>query len=107
MEKKTLIGQGKDTLLSEEEGGSKSPSDTKAITHHQQTNAQTVTKKQLFWKTSPCVLLLSTMLYGLEDPFGQLGSAVLGLCPPPSLSLTPSLLTGMAELRNSEGLGTV
>lgn len=39
-------------------------SDTKTTTHHQHTNAQIVTEKQLFWKNNS-ILLLSTILYGL------------------------------------------
>jgi len=43
--------------------------------------------------SSPSFTLLSMTSYGMEYPFGQLGSAVPAV-PPPSSLCTPSLLTG-------------
>ena len=52
----------------------------------------------------PQLSMLSMMSYGLEYPFGQLGSAVPAVSPPSSLC-TPSLLAGGVRSRN--GLDSV
>ena len=52
-------------------------------------------KKSPFPLPSPSVIFLSMISYGIEYPFGQSGSAVLGL-PPSTFLYTPILLTGRA-----------
>jgi len=66
------------------------------IITHQQTNAQPVPEQSLLWGNKPQFLLLSTVPYGKEYLFGQLGSAVPNVSLP-SLLPTASLLTGDAE----------
>lgn len=55
-----------------------------AIDYHTPTSAQTVHEQQLPFQPHPQVLLLSTMSYGIEYPFGQFGSAALVLSLPSS-----------------------
>lgn len=63
-------------------------SDARAVTYHQQTNAQPVSKQSYFRETSLQVLLLSIMSYGNKYPFALLGSAVTAVSSP---SLLPTL----------------
>ena len=67
-----------------------------AIAHRSLTDAQSVPEQ---WSTPPGqlppVYILGMTSYGLEYPFGQLGSAVPAVSPP-SFLCTPSLLTGRA-----------
>jgi len=65
-----------------------------AIAHHPLTDAQPVPEEQLPPPSQlPLVYMLSMMSYGMEYPFGQLGSAALPVSPPTPLC-APSLLTG-------------
>jgi len=43
--------------------------------------------------SSPQLYMLSVTLYGMENPFGQLGSALTAVSPP-NYFCTPSLLAG-------------
>lgn len=59
-----------------------------SVTHHlpqadRSLADQLVYKQQPPWKDyAPCFLLPSMTFYGMEYPFGQLGSAVLAVSPP-------------------------
>ena len=65
-----------------------------AIAHHPLTDAQPVPEEQLPPPSQlPLVYMLSMMSYGMEYPFGQLGSAVLPV-PPSDFLCTSNLLTG-------------
>lgn len=65
---------------------------TKTYAQHQITSAQLVPQCQSPANLHPS-LLLSMMPYGMEYPFGPLGSAVPAVFPP-SFPCSPSLLTG-------------
>ena len=68
-----------------------------AIAHHPLTNAQPIPEQPATpTPASHPYILFSMTSDDMEYPFGQFGSAVLGLSPP-SCCCTPSLPTGRTE----------
>jgi len=95
--RKNLVGQEKNSLVCEEgKKVEKETSDTKAATHHQQTDAQPASEQWLLRKNCPQVLLLSVMSDSMDYPFGWFGSPVLAVSPSWVL-LTSCLLIGGGE----------
>ena len=67
-----------------------------AIAHHSPTDAPLVPDQQSAPPSQlPSVYILGMTSYGMEYPFGQLGSAVLAVSPP-NFSCPSSLLAGWA-----------
>ena len=90
------MGRGKDRVISEGKRTHQVMQSRSLTTSHRQTDAWPVSEQCLLLKKptpfTP-VLLLSVMLRGVEDLFGQLGSAVPAVSPP-GLSPSPRLLAG-------------
>lgn len=92
------MGQDKDSLIEEKKIVIKKQSLT---TSHKQTD---VSKQQLFYTDSLQLLLLGTMLYGMEYWLGQFGLAAPAVSPP---SLLPQTTHCRGRVGKTESLDAV